>query len=67
MAGQQHGSFKAHGRRWRYMNYLFYEEDPGVAVPDVRDVTYQANTEGVIPEFHWIDWDIDDFFSGKVI
>ena len=33
------------------MNYLFYEEDPGVTVPDVRDVTYEPDTEGIMPEF----------------
>ena len=48
-----------------HMNYLFYEKDPGVAVPDVRDINYKTKTTGANPEFHWIDWKIDDFFSGK--
>ena len=59
------GPSKLMGVAGDHMNYLFYEEDPGVTVPNVRDVNYQAKTNGVIPEFHWIDWDIDDFFSGK--
>ena len=61
----QMGPSKLMGVAGDHMNYLFYEEDPGVKVPDVRDVTYQAKTEGVMPEFHWIDWNIDDFFSGQ--
>ncbi len=59
------GPSKLMGVAGDHMNYLFYEEDPGVAVPDVRDINYQAKTSGVMPEFHWIDWDINDFFSGK--
>ena len=48
-----------------HMNYLFYEEDPGVTVPNVRDYQYQARTDGPFPEFHWMDYDINDFYSGK--
>ncbi len=63
--GNNMGPSKLTGVAGDHMNYLFYEEDPGVPVPDVRDINYQAKTNGVIPEFHWIDWDIDDFYSGK--
>lgn len=63
--GNNMGPSKLTGVAGDHMNYLFYEEDPGMAVPDVRDIHYQANTTAVIPEFHWIDWDINDFFSGK--
>ncbi|MEE3011193.1 MAG: tannase/feruloyl esterase family alpha/beta hydrolase [Pseudomonadota bacterium] len=63
--GNSMGPSKLMGVAGDHMNYLFYEEDPGVTVPDVRDVTYKADTEGIMPEFHWIDWNIDDFFSGK--
>jgi len=63
--GNNMGPSKLTGVAGDHMNYLFYEEDPGMAVPDVRDILYQANTTAVIPEFHWIDWDINDFFSGK--
>lgn len=59
------GPSKLTGVAGDHMNYLFYEKDPGVTVPDVRDIDYQARTDGVFPEFHWIDWDINDFFSGK--
>ncbi len=63
--GNDMGPSKLMGVAGDHMNYLFYEEDPGMAIPDVRDVDYEPNTTAVIPEFHWIDWDINDFFSGK--
>lgn len=63
--GNNMGPSKLTGVAGDHMNYLFYEEDPGMAVPDVRDIHYEPNTTAVIPEFHWIDWDINDFFSGK--
>ena len=44
--GNSMGPSKLMGVAGDHMNYLFYE-DLGVTVPDVRDVTYQANTEGV--------------------
>ena len=59
------GPSKLTGVAGDHMNYLFYEEDPGVAVPDVRDLNYIPYKDGPIPEFHWINWDINDFYSGK--
>jgi len=59
------GPSKLMGVAGDHMNYLFYEQDPGVAVPDVRDIDYEPRTDGPMPEFHWIDWNVDDFFSGK--
>lgn len=64
-AGNNNGPGKLMGVAGDHMNYLFYEQDPGVAVPNVRDIHYQARTDGVIPEFHWVDYDINDFTSGK--
>jgi feruloyl esterase len=63
--GNKMGPSKLMGVAGDHMNYLFYEKDPGVAVPDVRDTNYKAKTKAANPEFHWIDWNIDDFFSGK--
>ena len=63
--GNKMGPSKLMGVAGDHMNYLFYEKDPGVAVPDVRDTNYKAKTTAANPEFHWIDWNIDDFFSGK--
>lgn len=63
-AGNRMGPSKLMGVAGDHMNYLFYEEDPGMAVPDVRDLDYEPRG-GALPEFHWVDWDINDFFSGK--
>ena len=59
------GPSKLIGVAGDHMNYLFYEEDPGVTIPNVRDYNYQAKTEGPFPEFHWIDYDINDFTNGS--
>ena len=48
-----------------HMNYLFYENDPGKTIPNIRDYGYEAKTTGPSPEFHWKDYDINDFYSGK--
>ncbi|MFT4862749.1 MAG: hypothetical protein ACI95C_001973 [Pseudohongiellaceae bacterium] len=64
-AGNNNGPGKLTGVAGDHMNYLFYEQDPGVAIADVRDIDYKARTTGAMPEFHWIDWNIDDFNSGK--
>lgn len=63
--GNDMGPGKLTGVAGDHMNYLFYETDPGMAVPDVRDMDYEPYTDGAIPEFHWRDWDIDDFYSGQ--
>lgn len=63
--GNNNGPGKLMGVAGDHMNYLFYETDPGVSVPNVKDTSYQARTSGVSPEFHWVDWDINDFTSGK--
>ncbi|NKB35004.1 MAG: tannase/feruloyl esterase family alpha/beta hydrolase [Pseudomonadales bacterium] len=63
--GNNMGPSKLVGVAGDHMNYLFYEEDPGVTIPNVRDYQYEAKTDGVFPEFHWKDYDINDFYSGK--
>ncbi|MEX2468353.1 MAG: tannase/feruloyl esterase family alpha/beta hydrolase, partial [Pseudohongiellaceae bacterium] len=63
-AGNDMGPGKLTGVAGDHMNYLFYDEDPGMAVPDVRDIHYEPDTDAVIPEFHWFHWDINDFYSG---
>ena len=64
-SGNNMGPSKLVGVAGDHMNYLFYEQDPGRTIPDVRDYQYQPRTDGVFPEFHWIDYDINDFYSGK--
>lgn len=48
-----------------HMNYLFFEEDPGVTIPDLSDHLYQAKKNSVIPEYHWMEFDVNDYTSGK--
>jgi feruloyl esterase len=62
--GNDRGPGKLTGVAGDHMNYLFYDEDPGIAVPDPREVHYEPDTDAVIPEFHWFHWDINDFHSG---
>ncbi|MDG2140213.1 MAG: tannase/feruloyl esterase family alpha/beta hydrolase [Gammaproteobacteria bacterium] len=62
--GNNMGPSKLTGVAGDHMNYLFYEEDPGITIPDLRDYEYEANTSGVFPEFHWKDYDLNDFYSG---
>ena len=63
--GNDMGPSKLVGVAGDHMNYLFYENDPGVTIPDVRDYNYEARTDGVFPEFHWKDYNINEFYSGK--
>ena len=48
-----------------FLNYLFYEEDPGVAVPDLTDIYTPANTAKLPPEWHWWNFSFDDVTAGK--
>jgi hypothetical protein len=64
-AGNNNGPGKLVGVAGDHMNYLFYENDPGVTIPDVRDHLYQARKTGPFPEFSWMEFDINDFTSGK--
>ncbi len=48
-----------------HVNYLFYEEDPGVTIPNLNDANYSARRDGMNPEFHWMDFSVDDFTDGK--
>lgn len=48
-----------------HVNYLFYEQDPGVTIPVLNDVNYQARRTGANPEYHWMEFDVQDFADGK--
>lgn len=48
-----------------HVNYLFYEDDPGVTIPDMSDINYQARKTGMNPEFHWLEFDVQDYADGK--
>ncbi len=47
-----------------HLNYLFYEEDPGVAPPDLNDIDRELFTDAVLPEWAWWNFDIDDVTRG---
>lgn len=48
-----------------HLNYLFYEHDPGVAPPDLNDVTQELDKDAIPPEWGWWEFDIDDVTAGK--
>jgi len=48
-----------------HLNYIFYEDDPGVTIPDLTDVSIQPNRERNPPEWSWQEFDIDDMTNGK--
>ena len=48
-----------------HVNYLFYEQDPGVTIPVLNDTAYSPRTTGPNPEFHWMDFEVDDFIEGQ--
>jgi feruloyl esterase len=48
-----------------FMNFLFYENDPGVPVPDITQVSAPANTKKKPPEWAWWEFSIDDVTAGK--
>ncbi|MDA2935239.1 tannase/feruloyl esterase family alpha/beta hydrolase [Acidobacteria bacterium AH-259-D05] len=48
-----------------HINYLFYETDPGIAVPDLTKLSYVPEKTGALPEWAWWEINIDDFTAGK--
>jgi len=48
-----------------HVNYLFYEEDPGMTVPDLSNPTHVPGRNAVLPQFSWLDFDINDLATGK--
>ena len=48
-----------------HVNYLFYETDPGITVPDRRDLSHVPDTTSGLPEWAWWDFSIEDYVAGK--
>jgi len=48
-----------------HLNYLFYEDDPGVAPPDPADLTRVPDASRNPPEWVWWQFDIDDVTRGR--
>jgi feruloyl esterase len=47
-----------------HMNYLFYETDPGIPVPDLTDLSHTPDKKRDPPEWAWWEFDIDDYTAG---
>ena len=48
-----------------HLNYLFYEEDPGVAPMNLIDLTVVPDSKAIPPEWAWWQFDINDVITGK--
>ncbi|MBT8146069.1 MAG: tannase/feruloyl esterase family alpha/beta hydrolase, partial [Gammaproteobacteria bacterium] len=48
-----------------HVNYLFFEQDPGVAIPVLNDIGYQPRKTGMNPEYHWMEFSVDEFTAGN--
>lgn len=48
-----------------HVNYLFYEESPGVPMPIRNDITQIPDKTATPPEFAWWEFDIDDLTAGE--
>jgi feruloyl esterase len=47
-----------------FVNFLFYERDPGVPPPSPTDITSVPNKDVVPPEFAWWEFRFDDYHEG---
>ena len=48
-----------------HLNYLFYEVDPGVAMPALADLSLIPDPTRTPPEWAWWQFDIDDVTRGR--
>jgi len=48
-----------------HLNYLFYENDPGITPPDLGDPSYKLDKKRNPPEWAWWEFNIDDVTAGK--
>ncbi len=48
-----------------HFNAIFYEEDPGVAPPDITDLSYQLDKRAIPPEWAWWEFNVDDVTAGR--
>ena len=48
-----------------HLNYLFYDEDPGVAPPNMLDTSSPVDPAATPPEWAWWNFDINDVPAGK--
>ncbi|MGH9347368.1 MAG: tannase/feruloyl esterase family alpha/beta hydrolase, partial [Vicinamibacterales bacterium] len=48
-----------------HLNYLFYEQDPGLPPSNLTDLHRKLNKAGHPPEWAWWEFNVDDFTAGK--
>jgi hypothetical protein len=48
-----------------HMNFLFYEQSPGVPMADPTDLSVAPDKSTTPPEFAWWEFEVDDFTAGK--
>ncbi len=48
-----------------HVNYLFYENDPGVPMPKLNDLSQVPDKTRQPPEYAWWEFNIDDVTAGK--
>lgn len=48
-----------------HLNYLFYENDPGVPPPNLGDLSYKLDKKANPPEWAWWEFNFDDYSAGK--
>ena len=48
-----------------HLNYLFYDEDPGVAPANMLDTSSPVDPTAIPPEWAWWNFDINDVTAGK--
>ena len=48
-----------------HLNYLFYDNDPGVTVSNLLDLSIEPSKTSIPPEWAWWEFDIDDVREGK--
>ena len=47
------------------LNYLFFDQDPGVPPPDWQDLGHRLDKRANPPEWAWWEFNVDDFTGGK--
>ena len=48
-----------------HLNYIFYEDDPGITLPDLTDTTAVPAKDRNPPEWSWREFDLDDMTNGQ--
>ncbi len=48
-----------------HFNYLFYQQSPGLPPPVANNTAIALDKRGVLPEFAWWEFNVDDVAAGK--